>query len=224
MSLADRPAFFQLKTMLQGVVARGTARSISELSPYVAGKTGTSDEENDTWFMGFTNDITIGVWVGYDNADGKRRTLGAGNTGSRVALPIFHEILQSAWDLFSPKTALNGPSPEAARQLAAVPINVSSGERVSDRSAGAFIEYFRLDADGKIAETEHRLVARASIDAESDDEVYGSRSTYGSATTGSGFNPFGFFGQLFGGGRQVSQPFDERPSVRPRRIDPDYFR
>ncbi len=224
MTLADRPAFFQLKTMLQGVVARGTARSISELSPYVAGKTGTSDEENDTWFMGFTNDITIGVWVGYDNADGKRRTLGAGNTGSRVALPVFREILQSAWDLFSPKTALNGPSLEAARQLAAVPINIASGERVSDKSSGAFVEYLRLDANGKIADTEHRLVARASVDAESDDEVYGSRSTYGSAATGAGFNPFGFFGQLFGGGRQVSKPFDERPSVRPRRIDPDYFR
>ena len=88
--LADRPAFYQLKTMLQGVVARGTARSMADLAPYIAGKTGTSDKENDTWFIGFTNDVTVGVWVGYDNADGKRRTLGRGQTGSRVALPIFH--------------------------------------------------------------------------------------------------------------------------------------
>ena len=62
----DRPSFFQLRTMLQGVVARGTARAIGQLSPYVGGKTGTSDDENDAWFVGFTNDVTIGVWVGYD--------------------------------------------------------------------------------------------------------------------------------------------------------------
>ena len=71
----DRVAFYQLKTMMQGVVARGTARAISNLSPYVAGKTGTTDDENDTWFMGFTNDVTVAIWVGYDNAEGKRRTL-----------------------------------------------------------------------------------------------------------------------------------------------------
>ena len=74
----DRAAFYQLKTMLQGVLARGTARSIAGLAPYVAGKTGTSDDENDAWFVGFTNDVTVAVWVGYDNADGKRRTLGGG--------------------------------------------------------------------------------------------------------------------------------------------------
>jgi penicillin-binding protein 1A len=68
----DRAAFYQLKTMLQGVLARGTARAIAGLSPYVAGKTGTSDEENDAWFVGFTNDVTVAVWIGYDNADGKR--------------------------------------------------------------------------------------------------------------------------------------------------------
>ena len=71
----DRAAFYQLKTMLQGVLARGTARAIADLSPYVAGKTGTSDDENDAWFVGFTNDVTVAVWIGYDNADGKRRTL-----------------------------------------------------------------------------------------------------------------------------------------------------
>ena len=54
--------------MMQGVLARGTARAISGLAPYVAGKTGTSDEENDAWFVGFTNDVTVAVWLGYDNA------------------------------------------------------------------------------------------------------------------------------------------------------------
>src|SRR5207344_1522039 len=49
----DRAAFYQLKSMMQGVLARGTARSIANLAPYVAGKTGTSDNENDAWFVGF---------------------------------------------------------------------------------------------------------------------------------------------------------------------------
>src|SRR6516162_8233615 len=73
---ADRTSFYQLKTMLQGVVARGTARAIGDLSPFVAGKTGTTEDAVDGWFIGFTNDVTIAVWVGYDNSDGKRRSLG----------------------------------------------------------------------------------------------------------------------------------------------------
>jgi membrane carboxypeptidase/penicillin-binding protein len=55
----DHAAFYQLKTMLQGVLARGTARAMAGLSPYVAGKTGTSDDENDAWFVGFTNDVLL---------------------------------------------------------------------------------------------------------------------------------------------------------------------
>jgi penicillin-binding protein 1A len=81
----DPANFYQLKTMLQGVVARGTARSIGHLSPYVAGKTGTTDDANDGWFVGFTNDVTVATWVGYDNADEQHRTLGDGETGARVA-------------------------------------------------------------------------------------------------------------------------------------------
>jgi penicillin-binding protein 1A len=57
-SAADRAAFYQLKTMLQGVVRRGTARAMAPLAPYVAGNTGTTEDENDTWFVGLTNEIT----------------------------------------------------------------------------------------------------------------------------------------------------------------------
>src|SRR3954471_11952246 len=80
------PLSYQLKSMMQGVLARGTAHAISGLAPYVAGKTGTSDDENDAWFVGFTNDVTVSVWLGYDNATGKRRTLGGGATGGGVAV------------------------------------------------------------------------------------------------------------------------------------------
>ena len=125
----DRVAFYQLKTMLQGVVARGTAHAIAGLAPYVAGKTGTTDDENDAWFVGFTNDVTVAVWVGYDNADGKRRTLGGGATGGGVAVPIFEPIIQAVWANVAPKVALAPPSPEAKRQLACKSIDLGVGRK-----------------------------------------------------------------------------------------------
>jgi membrane peptidoglycan carboxypeptidase len=130
--------------MLQGVLARGTARSIANLSPYVAGKTGTSDEENDAWFVGFTNDDTVAVWVGYDNADGKRRTLGGGSTGGSVAVPIFEPVIQAVWANVVPKAALAPPSPEAKRYLTCKSVELDSAE-AQNRRRRAFSECFRLD-------------------------------------------------------------------------------
>ena len=107
---ADPAAFYQLKTIMQGVVARGTARAIGGLSPYVAGKTGTTEDAVDGWFIGFTNDVTIAVWVGYDNGDGKRRSLGSTETGARVALPIWEPIIQDIWaQHIAPKVAARRP-------------------------------------------------------------------------------------------------------------------
>src|SRR5262249_12178389 len=154
----DRPAFYMLKTMLQGVLARGTARAIAGLSPYVAGKTGTSDEENDAWFVGFTNDVTAAVWIGYDNADGKRRTLGAGSTGGHVPVPIFEPVIQAVWAYAAPKVALAPPSPEAKRQLACKSVDLESGEAQSGR-AKAFSECFRVDRKGKILDTQYHLMS-----------------------------------------------------------------
>src|SRR5580704_181719 len=158
----DRPAFFQIKTMLQGVVARGTARAIAQLSPYVAGKTGTSDDENDAWFVGFTNDVTVGVWVGYDNADGKRRTLGGGQTGGRVAVPIFEQIVEATWADYARKTLLNPPSPEAKKELVTAQIDLNSGNRLSDRSTRGFTEYFRL-RNGRMEDTQWQLVSQSEV-------------------------------------------------------------
>jgi penicillin-binding protein 1A len=153
----DRAAFYQLKTMLQGVLARGTARAIAGLSPYVAGKTGTSDEENDAWFVGFTNDVTVAVWIGYDNADGKRRTLGGGSTGGHVAVPIFEPVIQAAWAYAAPKAAIAPPSPEAKRQLACQVIDLDSGEARSGHRK-AFSECFRVDRKGRVVDTQYRLM------------------------------------------------------------------
>jgi penicillin-binding protein 1A len=156
----DRAAFYQLRTMLQGVVERGTARAIRQLAPYVGGKTGTSDNENDAWFVGFTNEVTVAVWVGYDNADGKRRTLGPGETGAKVALPIFTSIIEGVWASYAPKTVLNPPSQEAKRELVDLPINLATGDVLSRAGPRSFVEHFRRASDGEVADTQYRLVAR----------------------------------------------------------------
>ena len=169
---ADRTSFYQLKTILQGVVARGTARAIGELSPYVAGKTGTTEDAVDGWFIGFTNDVTIAVWVGYDNGDGKRHSLGTNATGARVALPIFEPILQTIWaDGIAPKAPLNGPSHEAQLHLIDLPIDYASGNRITGGGQGNFIEHFRLGADGRFNETQYQLIPQ--------DEASASASTSG---------------------------------------------
>jgi membrane carboxypeptidase/penicillin-binding protein len=190
---ADRVSFYQLKTMLQGVVARGTARSIAGLAPYVAGKTGTTEGENDAWFMGFTNDVTVAVWVGYDNADGKRRTLGGGQTGASVAIPIFEPIIQAVWAQYAPKTPLNPPSAEAKRDMVARPINLASGEPVAGgNNAKSFVEYFRRDRRGEPYDTQFQLVSR--------DEAYSAREVRGDDQQDL-FMPFDN-----GGGRYAPQP------------------
>jgi membrane carboxypeptidase/penicillin-binding protein len=152
----DQVAFYQLKTMMQGVLARGTAQSIADLAPYVAGKTGTTDDENDAWFVGFTNEVTVAVWVGYDNADGKRRTLGGGATGGGVAVPIFESIIRAVWNQVAPRTALAPPSPEAKRDLSCEPVDTASGE--AGRGATRTTECLRVDDKGKIIDATMALL------------------------------------------------------------------
>jgi penicillin-binding protein 1A len=158
----DRAAFYQLKTLLQGVLQRGTARSMADLAPYVAGKTGTSDDENDAWFVGFTNDVTVAVWVGYDNAGGKRRTLGGGATGGHTAVPIFEPIMQAVWANVAPKTTLAPPSDEARRHLSCQSV---SDERDAKKRAQSLRECFRIDSKGSIVDTQYALVSRESASA-----------------------------------------------------------
>jgi penicillin-binding protein 1A len=154
--LADRASFYQLKSILQGVLQRGTATRIGYLAPFVAGKTGTTDDESDAWFVGFTNDVTVAVWAGYDNAGG-RRTLGRGRSGSNVAIPIFEPIMQAAWTHHAPKVALSPPSPEAMRLL------VASRDQ-TDAKGRRVVEYVRRDAKGRPVDARNRLVSRRDVD------------------------------------------------------------
>jgi membrane carboxypeptidase/penicillin-binding protein len=171
---ADAASFYQLKTILQGVVARGTARGIGALSPYVAGKTGTTEDAVDGWFVGFTNDVTIAVWVGYDNGNGKRRSLG-GVDGARVALPIFKPVIEDIWsDGIAPKAPLSGPSPEARRELADLPIDYMSGNVASGAGVrGDFIEHFRVGPDRQVADTQYQLVSAEAAAEQRQEQAYG---------------------------------------------------
>jgi len=82
---------YQMTYMMQGVVQRGTAWRAKALGRPVGGKTGTTDEYTDAWFVGFSPSITAGVWVGFD----VKKTLGEDETGSRAALPIWVKFMEA---------------------------------------------------------------------------------------------------------------------------------
>jgi penicillin-binding protein 1A len=85
---------YQMTSFLMGVIERGTAKNIKYLDFEVAGKTGTTNNNQDAWFIGYNSEITVGVYVGYD----KPKTLGKSETGSRVAAPIFGDFMSTAYD------------------------------------------------------------------------------------------------------------------------------
>jgi penicillin-binding protein 1A len=81
---------YQMTSMLEGVIQRGTGQIIKSVPVPLAGKTGTSSEERDAWFMGYSPNLVVGVFVGYDNPT----PLGHAETGGRTAAPIFRDIMQ----------------------------------------------------------------------------------------------------------------------------------
>ncbi len=81
---------YQLTSILQGAVERGTGKKLRKLRLNLAGKTGTTNENTDAWFIGFTSNLVIGVYVGMDNP----QPLGKFETGSKAALPIFEEFVK----------------------------------------------------------------------------------------------------------------------------------
>jgi penicillin-binding protein 1A len=88
----DPMTAYQITSMLEGVVQRGTATVVREVGKPVAGKTGTTNDEKDAWFIGYTPDLTVGAYIGYD----KPRHLGRGATGGHLAAPIVKDFLKAA--------------------------------------------------------------------------------------------------------------------------------
>ena len=83
---------YQMTSILRGAVERGTAKKLKSLNVPLAGKTGTTNDNFDAWFIGFSSNLIIGVYIGFDNP----RTLGKFETGSKAALPIFKNFVQNA--------------------------------------------------------------------------------------------------------------------------------
>jgi penicillin-binding protein 1A len=83
---------YQMTSILQGAVQRGTAKKLRSLKVPLAGKTGTTNDNYDAWFIGFSSNLVIGVYIGYDNP----KTLGKFETGSKAALPIFKDFVEKA--------------------------------------------------------------------------------------------------------------------------------
>lgn len=100
--LTDPMSAYQMVSMLQGVTVRGTAGRLAALGLPLAGKTGTSNKSMDTWFVGFSPELAVGVFVGFD----KPETLGGRETGGSVAMPVFRDFM---------KEALKGKSPGVFR-------------------------------------------------------------------------------------------------------------
>jgi len=85
----DPKIAYQITSMMEGVIQRGTARSLRDLKIPLAGKTGTTNDNKDAWFIGYTPDLVVGVFVGHDTP----KNLGYKQTGSSVAVPIFKDFI-----------------------------------------------------------------------------------------------------------------------------------
>jgi len=90
--IADPAKVYQIVSMLEGVVQRGTGVRIKSLKRPLAGKTGTTNESKDTWFIGFSPDLAVGVFIGFDEP----KTMGKKETGSSVAVPVFRDFMAEA--------------------------------------------------------------------------------------------------------------------------------
>jgi penicillin-binding protein 1A len=102
--VADPGSAFQIVTMLQGVVERGTGKAVLAVGKPIAGKTGTTNDWRDAWFVGFTPDLVAGVYIGFDDPD----SLGDDETGGHIAAPVFRDFMIAALK-DAPATAFRTP-------------------------------------------------------------------------------------------------------------------
>lgn len=124
---------YVLTNLLRGVVQRGTAAKAASLNWPIGGKTGTTDDYSDAWFIGFDPDITLGVWLGYD----QKKPLGPAMTGAEAALPIWMEIMKE-WigDRKDP------PKFEAPGNIVFVSVDKGTGDATDPGAPGSISEAF----------------------------------------------------------------------------------
>ena len=131
--LTQPASAFQMVSMLEGVITRGTGRLIADSGLVLGGKTGTTNDNTNAWFIGFSPDLVAGVYVGYDVP----RPLGKRETGSTAAVPIFKQFMQSA--------LADAPSIPFRRPdgISLIPIHAETGERVLPDDEMAVLEVFK---------------------------------------------------------------------------------
>ncbi len=111
---------YQIKMLLRGVVTHGTAKKAKSLGAFVAGKTGTTNEYRDAWFLGFSEDLVLGVWVGRDD----NKHMGYRASGGNTALPIWIDVMKG-W-LAGRETEVASPKPPPG--IALVKVDARSGQ------------------------------------------------------------------------------------------------
>jgi penicillin-binding protein 1A len=131
----DTMTAYQMTSMLEGVVQAGTATVVKEVGKPIAGKTGTTNEAKDAWFVGFSPDLVVGIYMGYD----KPRPLGRGNaaTGGHLAAPIARDFLKLA---LADKPAVPFKVPAGIKL---VRVDAKTGMRAGPESGRTILEAFK---------------------------------------------------------------------------------
>ncbi len=124
---------YQMTSILEGVVRRGTGKNLRDLNLQLAGKTGTTNKNTDAWFIGFTSNLVIGVYVGYDNP----RSLGKFETGSKTALPIFKEFVKNVVNNYEARPF------KVAKGIKMMVVDTSTGKKADINSKDTIIESFK---------------------------------------------------------------------------------
>ena len=124
---------YLVTSLLQSVIDHGTGKRAKALERPAAGKTGTTNDMNDAWFIGYTPQLLAGLWVGFD----EKRSLGKGETGGRVAAPIWERFMERALE---DQPILDFPVPPG---ISFVLINRHTGQRALPGDSGALLECFR---------------------------------------------------------------------------------
>ncbi len=131
-TVADPRAAYQVVSMLEGVTLRGTARAMRAVNRPLAGKTGTTNDTRDAWFIGFSPDLAVGVFVGYDQP----RSLGRWESGGRVAVPIFRRFMEEA---LADEPAVSFRVPPG---VLLVRVDASTGRPAGRQSGNVILEAF----------------------------------------------------------------------------------
>lgn len=135
--VVDPLSAYQMTSILEGVAVRGTAAKLNELHRHLAGKTGTTNETKDAWFVGFSPDLVAGVYVGFDEPE----SLGRTETGAASALPIFYEFMKEALE-DTADTSFRIPA-----GIKLVRVNPETGKPSSPEDRLVIIEALKPDFD-----------------------------------------------------------------------------